>query len=294
MHEDIKKLALVGSAPSSRTLAPFQDKSWFIWACSPPNADLPRIDLWFELHGDLGWPENADWAAPYLQWLNSRPFPVFAQDQSYIPRAWTFPYQDLIARFSERFFTSTFAWQIAYALTKPNIKEIALYGIDMATQDEWARQKPHFHHFLDLATRAGIKITAPHESDILQPAPLYGYYESTAMGRKIAVRKLELEQRVAENRRMEKDAQSNLQHLFGALENMNYYSSVWAGHRVEKIVKPANAPDIIVAPTPPSDGTQLPASIREAQAAEAAAKANGTVPALTSPLSKNPTVDLGA
>ena len=130
----------------------------------------------------------------------------------------------------------------------------------------------HFHHFLDLAARAGVKITAPHEADILQPAPLYGYVDASPMGRKIAVRKLELEQRVTENRNQERQAQANLQHLFGALDNMDYYSSVWMGHRVEKIKPPG--PTAIA----PSDGIGL----APAQAVEVAGKIpnNGSAPSL--------------
>src|SRR5713226_4715918 len=45
------KIAMIGTAPSSRMLAPFNDPSWKIWACSPGNMNaLPRVDTWFELH----------------------------------------------------------------------------------------------------------------------------------------------------------------------------------------------------------------------------------------------------
>src|SRR3981189_2150960 len=53
------KVALIGTAPSSRMLAPYNDPSWKIWACSPGNMNvLPRVDVWFELHSDLLWPEH--------------------------------------------------------------------------------------------------------------------------------------------------------------------------------------------------------------------------------------------
>src|SRR5882672_892663 len=52
------KVALIGTAPSSRMLSPFNDPSWKIWACSPGNMGImPRVDAWFEIHGNLHWPE---------------------------------------------------------------------------------------------------------------------------------------------------------------------------------------------------------------------------------------------
>ena len=40
------KVALIGTAPSSRMLAPFNDPSWTIWACSPGNQNiLPRAEI---------------------------------------------------------------------------------------------------------------------------------------------------------------------------------------------------------------------------------------------------------
>ena len=43
------KIALLGSAPSSRMLAPFKDPNWEIWSCSPANKDLPST-YFFEIH----------------------------------------------------------------------------------------------------------------------------------------------------------------------------------------------------------------------------------------------------
>src|SRR3954468_23311721 len=43
-----KKVAILGTAPSSRMLAPFNDPEWQIWSCSPGNMGcIPRFDRWF-------------------------------------------------------------------------------------------------------------------------------------------------------------------------------------------------------------------------------------------------------
>src|SRR5882724_13388828 len=64
------KIALIGTAPSSRMLAPYNDPSWTIWACSPGNMNaLPRVNVWFELHSNLLWPEHESYGKPYIEWL---------------------------------------------------------------------------------------------------------------------------------------------------------------------------------------------------------------------------------
>ena len=51
------RVALIGTAPSSRLLAPYQDPAWTIWACSPGNMNtIPKADVWFELPGIVSWP----------------------------------------------------------------------------------------------------------------------------------------------------------------------------------------------------------------------------------------------
>ncbi len=264
------KVALVGSAPSSNLLAPFADPSWKIWACSPNNMRvLPRVDCWFELHGDLGWPEYADWSVPYCKWLNEAEFPVYAHDQEFIKRAIAFPKDAMLARFGCFFFTSTFAWMIAFAISE-GAREIGLFGIDMSTDDEYAKQRQGFQHFLGEAQREGIKILAPDDSDILQPPPLYGYDRVGARARKFYVRKNEISGRIDGLRRLRsehdwararlsgardetlkaeiaKDASAfdeeaqrlesdikiidyHIAHLTGALDQMDYQETVWNGH----------------------------------------------------------------
>lgn len=225
------KIALVGSAPSSNRLAPFNDPSWQIWACSPDNMNvLPRVDAWFELHGDLGWAKYQHWARPYLEWLNAQTFPIYAQDQSFIPRARIFPHQRLLREFGCFFFTSSFAWMMAFAIAS-GAKEIAIFGIDMATNDEYAKQRPGFQHFIDLAVKRGIKVMAPNESDILQPPPLYGYDIATPIGRKLHVRRDEITAKVEAMTKERDQLNAHILHLKGALDDLDYVMSIWTGYQ---------------------------------------------------------------
>lgn len=223
------KVALIGTAPSSRMLAPFNDPSWQIWACSPGNqGQLPRVDVWFELHGNLHWPENAAYGLPYIEWLKTLTIPVFMQNTNYVPNATPFPMREMVDRFGSDFFTSSFAWMMALAISK-GAKEIALYGIDMASRDEYRLQRPGFYYFKYRAELLGIKISAPNESDIMTSPALYGYSEVTPMGRKILARKKELQDRVNGAKQQIAQLQHTSTYLEGALEDVDYFESIFGG-----------------------------------------------------------------
>lgn len=224
------KIALVGTAPSSRMLAPFNDPSWTIWACSPGNMNvLPKVDAWFELHGNLHWPENQSYGLPYIEWLRRLTIPVYMQNHEYqVPNTQIFPMEQMVNEFGPEFFTSSFAWMMALAISK-GAKEIALFGIDMASRDEYILQRPGFFYFRRMAEMRGIKVWAPNESDIMQHAPLYGYSDVTPFGRKCIARIAELKGRLEQMRAERAKLDHNITYLEGAVEDMDYVSSIWMG-----------------------------------------------------------------
>ncbi len=229
----ILKVACVGTAPSSRMLAPYADTSWTIWGCSPGNMKiLPRVDAWFEIHGSLLWPENKHYGEPYLAWLNEQKIPVYMQDQRYLPQAISLPLKELVKEFGPYYFTSSFAWMMAMAMHM-GAKEIALYGIDMASRDEYILQRPGAYHFFQEAKRRGVKMSAPYESDIMQPPGLYGFSETTPFGRKMIARQQEIKERIA-GLKAQRDQTVNslsnqITYLEGALEDLDYIQSIWGG-----------------------------------------------------------------
>jgi hypothetical protein len=223
------KVALVGTAPSSRMLAPYNDPSWQIWGCSPGNmGQLPRVDAWFEVHGNLLWPEHRHYGEPYLKWLNEQTFPVYMQNQNWVPRAISLPVKELVAEFGPYFFTSSFAWMMALAIMK-GAKEVALFGIDMASRDEYIIQRPGAYYFFMEGKRRGVNMMAPYESDIMQPPGLYGLSEVTQFGRKLLARKAELDQRTRDLRAQRDNAATQLTYLEGALEDLDYFHSIFGG-----------------------------------------------------------------
>ena len=223
------KVALIGTAPSSRMLAPYNDPTWKIWVCSPGNmGTVPRVDTWFELHANLMWPECRSYGEPYLNWLRQQTFPLYMQDQTFCPNAMTFPKDEMVKEFGKYFFTSSFAWMMAFAITQ-GAKEIAWFGIDMASKDEYILQRPGGYFFMNEAARRGIKVSIPYESDMMQPPPLYGYSETTPFGRKLHVRNQEIKERVNAMVTERDKLNNNITYLQGALEDMDYVTSIWGG-----------------------------------------------------------------
>lgn len=233
-----EKAAIIGTAPSSRMVAPYADPSWTIWGTSPGNIGgvLPRVDAWFEIHADLVNPENASYGPDYAKWLSAPEqtgrFPTMANnsliERGVLPHAIRFPHEELIVKFGKFHFTSTFAWCIAYAI-HVGVKELGLYGVDMASRDEYILQRAGGQHFIQVARDHGIKVHVPPESDLAQPPPLYGFSEGSAFGRKAAAREQEVKGRIAAMEQQQQQLAHGLAYLKGALEDIDYWRQIWGG-----------------------------------------------------------------
>jgi len=220
------KIAILGAAPSSRKFAPFHDPEWEIWACSPPNYDLPRIDAWFELH-NLDRKMAVAGNRPFFDVLTRHPRVYVARKDPRLPLAHEFPKDSLLKKYGPYFFTSTIAWMLAFAIEqKP--EKIGMWGVDMSAADElYTHQRPACHFFIREAEQAGIKITAAAQSDILQPPALYGYKEFWPMFWKQKARRKELEERLENARRDHKRLTNEMLIFQGAIDDMNYVDNTW-------------------------------------------------------------------
>ncbi len=234
-----QKVAIIGTAPSSRALAPYDDETWDIWGCSPGNMNcLPRVDAWFEIHANLLWPRYADaYGKNYIKWLSEQKFPVYLQDepwhQKYFPHALGFPAREMLKKFGRHWFTSSFAWMMAFAIHL-GYKEIGLFGVDMASKDEYIQQRQGFYHWLEKAQGLGIKVVIPRESDLAQPPGLYGYSDVSSFGRKLHARYDELGGRSEgmsqeiQKLSMQLDSlKNNKLYIDGAREDVEYLQSIW-------------------------------------------------------------------
>lgn len=221
------KIALMGSAPSSRNLAPFNDPNWDIWSCSPPNYDLPRVDAWFELHNldrKMAPPANR----PYIETIMKHPRVYITRKDPRFQNAIEFPWKPLVGKYGRDFFSSSLSWMMAFAIEqKP--EKIGLWGVDMSANEEYGHQRPGLKFFMREAKLQGIQVYAPPQSDIMQPMPLYGIKEHTRYFAKQKARKAELEARVNDAAQRKDKAEKEILVLTGALDDMRYMNNTYDG-----------------------------------------------------------------
>jgi hypothetical protein len=150
------------------------------------------------------------------------------QDNSLVPNATVYPMQEMVDEFGPYYFTSSFAWMMAKAI-KMGAKEVALYGIDMASRDEYMIQRPGAYYFMLEGARRGCKVWAPHESDIMQPPGLYAFSDVKPYLRKLLSRKNELTSRLNALAQQEAQIARDKAYLGGALEDLDYMITIQGG-----------------------------------------------------------------
>lgn len=155
------KIALIGTAPASRALAPVHDPEWTIWACSPGNLGIPNVSRFYEIHDrktvvDMYKEKGLEW----LRSLGSKVTVAF--DIPELPEARRLPVDEIEAKHDPEFLTSTPAWMMAEAIGFEREPEsIGLWGLDMAADAEYQAQRPGMKHFLELARFCQIKVVLP-------------------------------------------------------------------------------------------------------------------------------------
>lgn len=242
-NRQTRKIAILGKAPSSQGLAPYDDPTWEIWILNTIGylKESPRWDRQFELH-DLEW-TKAPGYGNYYQWLTEQTKPVYVREPSpEIPAHIVYP-REAVQRFCGRnlsnisgplgkldYFTNTVSWMMALALYE-GCAEIGLYGVDMAqhavgAKSEYAHQRPSCELFVGLALGMGVKVTIPDTSDLLKSAHLYGFETGGVYLTKLKQREAELKQRIAGCEQAAEKAQQEAIYLQGALEDI-YWHRQW-------------------------------------------------------------------
>lgn len=205
------RFAVVGTA-GSWVKTPWDDPGLVIASLNdaymsrdPRGGGFPRADMWFELHPfEKMWfrkksqrvvsihdiPDGA-YVRPegHLEWLREQAtrIPVFLQAEppaGWPPNAKRFPLEEVEAVFREAwntgpgyqgpYWSSGPSYMIAWAIWK-GFKEIQVYGIHLATEDEYIQQMPLFSHLLGYAQGLGIKVVMAEESPVLKHPWKYGY-----------------------------------------------------------------------------------------------------------------------
>lgn len=185
-----RRIAIIGTAPTWRQ-TPWDDPTLELWCLNDFHVlNPPRADRWFDLHPlDKMFfrardqqlfahqiPEGA-FVRPtgHLEWLRQQTIPVYVQDAAALgsPSAVTFPKAE-VERAIGPYFASSPAWMIGLALLE-GVTELHIYGIHLATEWEYVKQKPNMLFLLGLAAGRGVKIVIPKGSPLLAESHQYAY-----------------------------------------------------------------------------------------------------------------------
>lgn len=218
------KVALVGFASSYKD-APYDDDAWEIWGLNEAWKYLPRWDRWFELHKREIFAKEGDRdQAAHVVWLQQQPAddrPIYMlQRFPDIPASRSFPLQELTEAFfpdqPAGYWTSSVSYMLALAIAE-GFQEIGLYGIDLASETEYAYQRPAAEYLIGVARGMGRTVTIAPGSALLKAPARYGYDQAVnAASRPLSVgwfrarHKALLDQHAA--------TLDRLHHLDGALE----------------------------------------------------------------------------
>lgn len=174
------KVAIVGFAQTHRDQAPFQDPSFEIWGLNNAYVFMPprphaggRIaERWFEIHSEDLYAWDLRRPGQHVEWLAKFPGPVYLLEaRADMPRSVRYPIEDIVARYGA-YITSSPAYMLLLAMAE-GFKEIHIYGIDLATDSEYAEQRPNLEFLIGVAVAKGHEIYLPPNCQLLK-GPLYG------------------------------------------------------------------------------------------------------------------------
>lgn len=169
-----RKVAIVGSAESTRDLAPFDDRAWEIWGLAWRN--YRRVDRLFDIHDRVLWPTYAP--PGYLTRLAECGVPVYlAASHPDVPDALVYPREAIHAALGgvADFWTSSIAYMLALAIHEAEPGDaISIYGVDMALSDEYAYQRPACEYLIGLARGRGVSVEIPERSTLCRANFVYG------------------------------------------------------------------------------------------------------------------------
>ena len=201
-----KRIAIIGTAPTWKS-CPWDDPTLEVWCLNDFWVlQAPRADRWFDLHplDKLHFADrkkkvfSGDVPAGYfvrpaghLEWLRAQSIPVYVQDAAQLGSrsAVTFPKAAIEAKFG-RHFASSPAWMIGLALLE-GVTELHIYGIHLATEWEYLKQKPNMTFLLGLAVGMGVKVVLPQGCPLLAESHQYAFEADPDLPKVALTRKVE-------------------------------------------------------------------------------------------------------
>ena len=202
-----KRIAIIGTAPTYKS-CPWDDPTLEVWCLNDFWVlKQGRADRWFDLHplDKMHFRDPAKkkvfasdippgfFVRPqgHVEWLRAQSIPVYVQDAAQLgsPSARTFPKAEIEAKFGQHFASSP-AWMIGLALLE-GVTELHIYGIHLATEWEYLKQKPNMTFLLGLAVGMGVKVILPKGCPLLAETHQYAFEDDPDLPKVALKRKIE-------------------------------------------------------------------------------------------------------
>jgi hypothetical protein len=210
-----QSVAILGTAETMNS-APFDDPDWEIWGTGTVMGHgVGRVDRLFELHTKERWINR-------VQQLNAAGVPVMMQEAfEEVEKAEVFPRDRLLAKFRP-YVTNSISWMIMYAIDQ-GYKEIGLFGVHMATDSEYAYERPSVEYWLGYAEALGVRIWIAEGAEILTASRLYGYENRPAIYNTMMMRRKALQERIQKKQDSSNKELAELHQLRGAMMDLDYW-----------------------------------------------------------------------
>jgi len=195
----VRKIALVGFSP--RTVRyifglPPDVEIWSVNNVDERIPEIPRLDRVIDIHTyehiRFTLLKDKDAIVRHNIWLEKEhDFPVFMQEKfEDFPASKPYPLDDALALSSKKRLTSSFAYLLAMAILELERGDrVYVYGFDMQSNSEYAKQLPEALYWIGYAEAKGLEIIGAPESLLILDKALYGYEMDDMIPRQYLERK---------------------------------------------------------------------------------------------------------
>ena len=159
----MKSICILGKCNKNRDLAPFEDKHIEFWCISQENKPrtIARANLVFEMHSNPKFRER----------LNKFTCKSITSDN--------YPYKEVEEMLVKHkackdYIMSSIGYMLAMAIIDKEIDTIYLFGVDMASNEEYGYQRPNTEFLLGLASGMGKRVILPDNTSLLRSVAKYG------------------------------------------------------------------------------------------------------------------------
>lgn len=188
---EMRKIAIVGRCWSTRSDAPWNSPDWELWTLAWDP--VPKTHRMFEMHLNfrtfLGSQEEGDFHVSGLR-MSKVPVYMWAKHDD-IPMSVKYP-MDAVHKLigsangaKTPYLESSIAQMFALALLETEVGDrIAIYGVDLHCDTEYAFQRPNLEYLIGLGRGMGRKVIIPPHSALLthEMGKPYGLWSSTDAG----------------------------------------------------------------------------------------------------------------